>query len=75
MFERGSSSLTEHEQAQPMAKLGRPTLIGIQERWQVLGINLWQVRRQASTRNTCALKHGLAQEATGLPPAGGQEAA
>jgi hypothetical protein len=50
-----------HEQAQPMVRSGRAALTGIQERGQVLGMDLWQVPRQDSTRNTYALEHGLAQ--------------
>ena len=38
----------------------RAALTGIQERGQVLGVDLWQVSRQDSARHTYALEHGPA---------------
>jgi hypothetical protein len=46
---------------EPMVRPGRAALDGIQERGQVLGLDLRQVPRQDSGRSTDALDHGTAQ--------------
>jgi hypothetical protein len=47
--------------ARPIVSLRRAALAGMEERGQVLGVDLWQVPRQDSARNTYALEHGPAQ--------------
>jgi len=54
------------DEAYPIARLRRAVLAGIQERRQVLGVDLWQVPRQGSARNTYALEHGPAPRRIGF---------
>jgi hypothetical protein len=68
MFERGRAELFEHKQAQPMARLGRAALAGIQERGQVLGVDLWQVPWQDRSTHAHALEHDPAQRRIGFLP-------
>ena len=58
-----------------MARSRRAALTGIQEREQVLGVDLWQVPWQDSARNTYALGTWSGPEAPRLPPVGVQAAA
>jgi len=62
------AGLLEYEQAQPMVRPRRAALVGIQERGQVLGVDLWQVPRQYSARSTYALEHDPAPRRLGFPP-------
>jgi hypothetical protein len=68
MFGRGRAGQFEHEQAQPMVRPRRAALAGIQERGQVLGVDLPQIPRQDSARNTYALEHDTAQRRVDFLP-------
>ncbi|OCL03205.1 hypothetical protein AOQ84DRAFT_368571 [Glonium stellatum] len=57
-----------HEQAGPMVRPRRAALNGIQERGQVLRVDLLQVPRQDSNRSTYAVEHSLAQRQIGFIP-------
>jgi hypothetical protein len=54
----------EHEEAEQMATPGRAALAGIQE----TGLDLWQVPRQDSARNTYGLRTWSGPESNSLPP-------
>jgi hypothetical protein len=56
----GEQSRVVYFQAKPMVKPGGAALTGIQERWQVLELDLPQIPQQDSACNTYALEHGLA---------------
>jgi hypothetical protein len=54
--------------AGPMDRPGRAVLAGIQERGQILGVDLWQVPWQDSALSTHALEHGPGPEPSSLTP-------
>jgi hypothetical protein len=60
MFKRGRVGPFEHKQAQLMARPRQAALARIQERGQVLEVDLLQIPRQNSARNTYALEHDTA---------------
>ena len=76
MLERGRAGLFEHKQAQPMARLGTSSACWLQERgqvlgvdlWQVLGVDLWQVPWQDRSTHAHALEHDPAQRRIGFLP-------
>jgi hypothetical protein len=61
MFERGRVGPFQREQAQPMVTAGRAALASIQERGQILELDLQEVPRQDSGRSAHALEHDPTQ--------------